>query len=77
MAEHDNDSDPADGDDDVNDDELEQLARINAEFSSNNQPEKSIEPKGTMTIDILFSLLTLFIQVRYIHSDQVILINMN
>jgi len=35
-----------DDDDDVNDDELEQLALINAEFNSNNLPEKSLEPKG-------------------------------
>jgi hypothetical protein len=45
MAEHGSGSDP-DDDDDVNDDELEQLARINAEFNSNNLPEKSVESKG-------------------------------
>ena len=33
--------------DDVDDDELERLARINAKFNSNNLAEKSLRPKGT------------------------------
>jgi hypothetical protein len=32
--------------DDVDDDELEQLARINAKFNSNNLTEKPLQPKG-------------------------------
>jgi hypothetical protein len=31
---------------DVDDDELEQLARINAKYNSNNSIEKPLEPKG-------------------------------
>ncbi|UJR21926.1 hypothetical protein I4U23_024995 [Adineta vaga] len=34
--------------DDVNDDELEQLARINADFNTSNLSEKSLQPKGTL-----------------------------
>ena len=36
-------------DDDVNDDELDRLARINAEFNTNNLSEKSLKPKGICT----------------------------
>lgn len=32
---------------DVNDDELERLARINAEFNTTNHKEKPLQPKGT------------------------------
>jgi hypothetical protein len=32
--------------DDVDDDELERLARINAEFNTNNLGEKPLQPKG-------------------------------
>lgn len=35
-------------DDDVDDDELDRLARINAEFNTNNLSEKSLKPKGTL-----------------------------
>jgi len=31
---------------DVDDDELERLARINAKYNSNNLTEKTLEPKG-------------------------------
>ena len=31
---------------DVNDDELERLAHINAEFNSSNHKEKPMQPKG-------------------------------
>jgi hypothetical protein len=34
--------------DDVDDDELERLARINAEFNTNNLSEKPLKPKGTL-----------------------------
>ncbi|CAF0880508.1 unnamed protein product [Rotaria sordida] len=34
--------------DDVDDDELERLARINAEFNTNNLTEKPLKPKGTL-----------------------------
>ncbi|CAF3584870.1 unnamed protein product [Rotaria socialis] len=34
--------------DDVDDDELERLARINAEFNTNNLAEKPLKPKGTL-----------------------------
>ncbi|CAF1360595.1 unnamed protein product [Adineta steineri] len=33
---------------DVDDDELERLARINAKFNTNNLEEKSLKPKGTL-----------------------------
>lgn len=36
--------------DDVDDDELERLARINAEFNTNNLAEKPLKPKGRDTI---------------------------
>ena len=35
--------------DDVDDDELERLARINAEFNTNNLAEKPLKPKGINT----------------------------
>ena len=54
MAEY---SDPDNDEDDVNDDELEQLARINAEFNTNKPPETRVESKGTITIDVLFTFL--------------------
>ena len=53
MAEH--ISTDSDDEDDVNDDELERLARINAEFNSNNLSEKPFEPKG-MTLLLRFLL---------------------
>ncbi|CAF2423147.1 unnamed protein product [Rotaria sp. Silwood2] len=34
--------------DDVDDDELDRLARINAEFNTNNLTEKPLKPKGTL-----------------------------
>jgi len=50
MGEH--DSTDSDDDkvpiDDVDDDELERLARINAKFNSNNRTEKPLEPKGSL-----------------------------
>ena len=33
--------------DDMNDDELEQLARANAEFNTTNSADKALQPKGT------------------------------
>jgi hypothetical protein len=62
MAEHGSGSDP-DDDDDVNDDELEQLARINAEFNSNNLPEKSVESKGIS--QLIFYYLSSHYLFRY------------
>jgi len=52
MDEHDStDSDDNDNKnltDDVDDDELERLARINAKFNSNNLTEKFLKPKGSL-----------------------------
>lgn len=62
--------------DDVDDDELERLARINAEFNTNNLAEKPLKPKGKDTnqsnslIEFFsFSLGTLH-TFRPTHLDQ-------
>jgi hypothetical protein len=43
--------------DDVDDDELERLARINAEFNTNNLSEKPLKPKGEKKKFILIILI--------------------
>jgi hypothetical protein len=45
-SDNENDDDDKNLIDDVDDDELERLARINAKFNSNNLTQKPLEPKG-------------------------------
>ena len=54
--------------DDVDDDELERLARINAKFNSNNLAEKSLKPKGT---NLSFSLTQHRSIARFRHSAHI------
>lgn len=43
--------------DDVDDDELERLARINAEYNTNNLSEKPLKPKGKLSNSFFISLI--------------------
>lgn len=49
--------------DDVDDDELERLARINAEFNTNHLAEKPLKPKGICRQSLDF--VHCFVLVRY------------